>query len=72
MPDRPREATRRQFAAAIGAAVAANAQVPDRPNIVFVCSDQHSFKYAGYAGHPVVKTPNLDRIAARGAIFENA
>ncbi len=72
MPNRTREATRRQFAAALGAAVASNAQVPDRPNIVFVCSDQHSFKYAGYAGHSVVKTPNLDRIAARGTIFENA
>ena len=37
-----------------------------------VCSDQHAFRYTGYAGHPLVKTPNLDRIAARGVVFENA
>jgi len=42
-----------------------------RPNLVFVFSDQHSYKYTGYAGHPHVRTPNLDRIAARGATFTN-
>jgi len=41
----------------------------DRPNIVFVCSDQHSYKYAGYMGHPIVQTPNLDRIAGQGVAF---
>ncbi|MBD3376996.1 sulfatase-like hydrolase/transferase [candidate division KSB1 bacterium] len=43
-----------------------------RPNILFICSDQHSYKYAGYAGHPVVQTPNLDRIAREGVVFNNA
>ena len=43
-----------------------------RPNIVLVCSDQHSWRYTGYAGHPLVKTPNLDRLAARGTVFANA
>jgi choline-sulfatase len=42
-----------------------------RPNIVYICSDQHSFRYTGYAGHPLVKTPNMDRIAARGTVFAN-
>ena len=42
-----------------------------RPNIVIVCSDQHSWRYTGYAGHPLVKTPNLDRLAARGTVFAN-
>ncbi len=37
-----------------------------RPNFVFLCSDQHSAKYSGFAGHPFVKTPNMDRIAANG------
>ena len=72
MPDQERPPTRRQFAATLGAAVAAKGQEGQRPNIVFVCSDQHSFKYTGYAGHPIVKTPNLDRIAASGVVFENA
>lgn len=44
----------------------------DRPNIVFICSDQHSYKYTGYARHPLVQTPNLDRIAAQGVVFDNA
>jgi choline-sulfatase len=43
-----------------------------RPNIVFVFSDQHSYKYTGYAGHPHVRTPNLDRIAREGVVFSSA
>jgi choline-sulfatase len=43
----------------------------NRPNILFICSDQHSYKYAGYAGHPHVKTPSLDRLAESGAAFTN-
>ena len=42
-----------------------------KPNIVLVCSDQHSSRYTGYAGHPLVKTPNLDRLAAQGTAFSN-
>ncbi len=43
-----------------------------RPNFVFVCSDQHNAKYTGFAGHPFVKTPNLDRIAQQGVTFTAA
>lgn len=42
-----------------------------RPNIVYICSDQHSFRTTGYAGHPLVKTPNMDRLAERGTVFAN-
>ena len=42
-----------------------------RPNIVFICSDQHAFRYTGYVGHPIVKTPNMDRIAEHGVVFTN-
>lgn len=42
------------------------------PNFIFICSDQHSYKYTGYSGHPIVKTPNLDRLAENGVIFSNA
>jgi len=42
------------------------------PNIVFICVEQHCFKYTGYAGHRWVRTPNLDRIARRGVTFNNA
>jgi choline-sulfatase len=46
--------------------------MPDSPNILFICADQHSFRYTGYAGHSMVQTPNLDSIARRGVTMTNA
>ncbi len=43
-----------------------------RPNLVYVFADQMRAEATGYAGHPMVKTPHLDRLAARGLNFENA
>lgn len=42
-----------------------------RPNFVFISSDQHSFRYSGFMGDPLVKTPNLDKIASKGVVLEN-
>ncbi|MEW6113416.1 MAG: acetylglucosamine-6-sulfatase, partial [Thermodesulfobacteriota bacterium] len=39
-----------------------NAQSPKRPNIVFILTDDHRADFMSCAGHPVVKTPNLDRL----------
>lgn len=44
----------------------------EHPNILFICSDQHSYKYAGFMGHEQVKTPNLDNLAKTGTTFLNA
>lgn len=44
----------------------------DRPNILFILSDQHNAKVLGHAGHPDVQTPHLDRMAAEGVRFTNA
>lgn len=44
-------------------------RMPRRPNIVWYLSDQHAWKYTGFMGHPIVRTPNLDRIARQGAVF---
>ena len=41
-------------------------------NLVILMADEHAGRYTGYAGHEVVKTPNLDRLAARGTVFSNA
>ncbi len=41
-------------------------------NTIVICSDQHHFRYAGYAGHPFVKTPNLDALAEEGTVFTQA
>ena len=43
-----------------------------RNNLLIVISDEHRKDAMGCVGHPIVKTPNLDRLAARGTIFENA
>jgi len=43
----------------------------DRPNFLFFITDQHRADYLGCAGHPIVKTPNIDAIAARGVRFDN-
>jgi choline-sulfatase len=45
---------------------------PARPNILHILSDQHSPYVLGCAGDPVVATPHLDALAARGALFEAA
>src|SRR4051812_15652517 len=42
-----------------------------RPNFVFILTDDQRYDYLGCAGHPVLKTPNLDRIAREGAIARN-
>ncbi|MBI4977395.1 MAG: sulfatase-like hydrolase/transferase [Spirochaetes bacterium] len=43
-----------------------------RPNILWLMSDQHNANCMSCAGHPDLKTPNLDRIAARGMNFSSA
>ncbi len=41
-------------------------------NLVFIMSDEHNAAFMGAVGHGAVRTPNLDRLAASGALFENA
>lgn len=42
---------------------------PDRPNIVLIVSDDHGTDAYGAYGNPVIRTPNLDRLAAEGILF---
>ena len=44
----------------------------ERPNILFLLSDQHSPRVMGCAGDPTVRTPHLDALAESGVMFENA
>ena len=44
----------------------------ERMNLLILMDDQHRHDALGCAGHPVVRTPNLDALAAEGAIFTNA
>ena len=41
-----------------------------KPNIVLFFPDQHRGDAMACAGNPVVQTPNLDRLAAQGVLFE--
>ena len=43
-----------------------------RPNLLYIHSDQHSPFVAGCYGDSLVQTPHLDRLAQDGALFENA
>lgn len=44
----------------------------ERPNVVVVVVDDWRWDEFGAAGHPYLETPNIDRIAAEGALFVNA
>ena len=44
----------------------------DRPNILFIMSDQLIAALTGAYGHPVVQTPHLNRLAAEGVRFDSA
>jgi choline-sulfatase len=41
-------------------------------NIIFILSDEHNKRVLGCYGHPMIKTPNLDALAARGTRFTSA
>ena len=37
-----------------------------RPNLILMMGDDHGWEETGYNGHPYVKTPVLDEMAATG------
>lgn len=40
-----------------------------RPNVIFILTDDQGWNDAHFAGHPYVKTPNLDKFASEGTWF---
>jgi arylsulfatase A-like enzyme len=56
---------------ALSAAIAAPTLAADRPNIVFIMSDDHAAHAIGAYGSHVNQTPNLDRLAREGAVLTN-
>lgn len=49
-----------------GSPARADGASPRRPNIVLLMSDDQGWGETGYNGHPVVRTPVLDEMAAHG------
>ena len=43
-----------------------------RPNILMIMADQLPAACVGAYGHPMIQTPNLDRLALRGMRFDSA
>ena len=39
------------------------------PNIIYLISDDHAWTDYGFMGHPVIETPNLDKLASRSGLF---
>jgi len=73
--------TRRRFLQAAGGVVAAApgavqcAAAPKRKdglNVLFMMTDEQHYRSLSITGNPYIQTPNMDRIAQEGALFENA
>jgi arylsulfatase A-like enzyme len=50
----------------------AGSDVPSRPNIVFIMSDDHAYQAIGAYGSVLNETPNIDRLASEGMRFDRA
>ena len=48
------------------------ALINKQPNVLFILSDDHSVPYLGCYGNPDLKTPNIDKLAHEGIMFNKA
>jgi len=46
--------------------------LPNRPNILLITTDQQRYDTLGVCGSRIARTPNLDRLAERSVVFDNA
>lgn len=46
--------------------------MPDRPNVLMICTDHWPGRMISALGHPTVLTPTLDQFIANGVAFTNA
>ena len=59
------------LAAAAVVGMTACSQAPEKPNILFIMSDDHAVNAISSYGSKINKTPNIDRLAAEGMKLEN-
>jgi len=79
MPDYPAKFTLTLFAllfmiiwAVTLPTVAQTTAETERPNVLFIAIDDLNDWLGSMGGHPNAKTPNMDALAARGVLFQNA
>jgi len=46
-------------------------EASDRPNVIFILTDDQGVWASGCYGNPEIRTPNIDRLAATGVRFDN-
>jgi len=71
-PDVPNHPTRRRFLESTALPALASAAVIERPNILYIMTDQQHAGMMSCTGNRWVKTPAMDRLAADGVRFELA
>ncbi|KPK85099.1 MAG: hypothetical protein AMJ81_04135 [Phycisphaerae bacterium SM23_33] len=49
-----------------------HARTTRRPNVVLIMTDQHRADALACMGNPIIRTPNIDRLATEGVLFERA
>lgn len=47
------------------------AETKQRPNIIFLLTDDQRFDAMGAMGNPIIQTPNMDKLATSGVLFQN-
>ena len=52
--------------------LAAHLHAQEKPNLIFILTDDQRWDALGYAGNEVIQTPEMDRLAREGVYFKNA
>lgn len=63
--------SRRSFIELAGSSALATAETTKKPNVILLLGDDHRADALSCLGHPIVRTPELDRLAQNGVLFEN-
>jgi arylsulfatase A-like enzyme len=61
-----------RFTVVLALLVSSGSFAADRPNIVFIMSDDHATRAVSAYGNSIMQTPNIDRIANAGMRFDRA